>query len=131
MKLRFTNSGEETEKPIYVCGLDEYEHNKETTNFLIRDKLTKREATINIDKRSIKPYMLEQSGSFSPICTFDCRGVEPIEFYPGAGFKADHPTTGHTFEPELSEDYADYDEDAKEPVGIYSVESKFEKSKEK
>jgi len=42
---------------------------------------------------------------------------------------AEHPETGTKFEVDLSEDFADYDEKAAVPVGIYSVEYKFEKAK--
>jgi len=83
MKLKFSNSGEETEKPIYVCAEDSIEHGKDTVNFLIRDKLTKREATVDVDLKSLKPYTLENSGQFAPVVTFECRNVEPTSFYPG------------------------------------------------
>lgn len=59
---------------------------------------------------------------------FECRGLEPIKWAPGAGF--DVISSTQTFEDvDLSDDWADFDEEASESVGIYNLEYKFEVAK--
>ena len=67
------------------------------------------------------------------IATFECRGLEPCEFLPNTGFSAMSSVSDSGFgelagkDPiDLSEgDWADYDEDAEEDVGIYEFKTQF------
>ena len=65
------------------------------------------------------------------IARFECRGLEPCEFFPGTGFCALSSVSETVFGTEggkdpidLSEgDWAEYDEDGDEAVGIYEFAS--------
>lgn len=61
----------------------------------------------------------------------DCRGVEPVELSPRAGWLVESAENGQKFEDvDLSEDdWADYDQKNKVSVGIYEFESNFIKMK--
>jgi CXXC motif containing zinc binding protein, eukaryotic len=69
-----------------VCALEETQHGKNSFHLVIKDPLNRREATINIVKDSGKPYTEDDNGRWAPVVTFDCRGIEPIEFIPGVCF---------------------------------------------
>ena len=63
------------------------------------------------------------------IVTFECRGLEPVEFYPGTSFIAHSAASETVFGSvdagiDLSgADWADYDETGDESVCIYQLES--------
>jgi CXXC motif containing zinc binding protein, eukaryotic len=44
------------------------------------------------------------------------------------GFTGKHPKSGAEFELDLSDDFADFDDDSNEPVGLYDVQSKFDRA---
>uniref|UniRef100_A0A6I8R5R5 CXXC motif containing zinc binding protein n=1 Tax=Xenopus tropicalis TaxID=8364 RepID=A0A6I8R5R5_XENTR len=94
-----------------------------------RCKLCSRENSIDILAASLHPYNAEDSETFKTIVEFECRGLEPVDFQPQAGFAAEGAETGTPFsEINLQEkDWTDYDEKAKESVGIYEVEHRFTK----
>lgn len=79
----------------------------------------------------IAPYIEADVGKFKSIVSFDCRGIEPIEFSPKSGWIAKAVENGQTFEDiDLSEDdWVDYDEKNKESVGITEFKSQFVKLK--
>ena len=60
------------------------------------------------------------------MAVFECRGITPIAYDPRVGWTAKHPVSGRVFEVDLGDDFADFDDDEGEPVGIYEIESKFE-----
>ena len=61
---------------------------------------------------------------------FECRGMEPIKWTPGEGYQVVSAT--QTFENvNLNDDWAEFDEEASESVGIYDLEYKFEVVKQK
>lgn len=76
-------------------------------------------------------YNAEDSGKFKTIVSFDCRGVEPIDFLPKAGWIVRATENGQTFvNVDLSEDdWVEYDNKNKFSVGIYDFESGFIKLK--
>lgn len=59
--------------------------------------------------------------------TFDCRGLEPIDYSPRTGFAAEGVESGTQFnEINLEEkEWVDYDEKAQKSVGIYDLDFKF------
>ncbi|XP_016897763.1 CXXC motif containing zinc binding protein isoform X2 [Cynoglossus semilaevis] len=92
-------------------------------------KLCARENSIDILGDTITPYNAENSETFKTMVQFECRGLEPVDFQPQAGFAAEGAETGTQF-PEINlqeNDWTDYDEKAKESVGIYEVSHKFVK----
>lgn len=42
-------------------------------------------------------YTMDDSGKFKTIVTFDCRGVEPVEFIPGPGWAVESEENGSFF----------------------------------
>ncbi|KAF1786071.1 Protein of unknown function DUF866, eukaryotic [Phytophthora cactorum] len=67
------------------------------------------------------------SGEFVPFVGFECRGLEPYAWHPESGYRVVSAGRHAAFEDvDLSEDWADYDEEGEQSVGIYNVEWKFE-----
>ncbi|XP_030181154.1 CXXC motif containing zinc binding protein isoform X3 [Lynx canadensis] len=73
--------------------------------------------------------MAEDNERFKTIVEFECRGLEPVDFQPQAGFAAEGVESGTVFSDiNLQEkDWTDYDEKAQESVGIYEVTHQFVK----
>uniref|UniRef100_A0A8P4KI11 CXXC motif containing zinc binding protein n=1 Tax=Dicentrarchus labrax TaxID=13489 RepID=A0A8P4KI11_DICLA len=92
-------------------------------------KLCARENSIDILGDTITPYNAEDSERFKTMVQFECRGLEPIDFEPQAGFAAQGAESGTPFlEINLQEkDWTDYDEKVSESVGIYEVTHQFKK----
>ncbi|KAJ1929187.1 hypothetical protein EC988_010122, partial [Linderina pennispora] len=57
-------------------------------NFVMRCKFCKRESSASIEG-SPKPYTADDSGSMATILSLECRGLEPVEFEPRDGWKAE------------------------------------------
>lgn len=76
-------------------------------------------------------YTADDAGKFKTIVSFDCRGVEPVEFSPRAAWIVKSSDGGQTFEDvDLSDDdWVEYDSKNKVSVGIYEFESNFIKLK--
>lgn len=76
-------------------------------------------------------YLVDDAGKFKTTVAFDCRGVEPVEFSPRAGWIVKAIDNGQLFENvDLSEeDWVEYDMKNKTSVGIYEFESNFIKLK--
>lgn len=78
----------------------------------------------------IATYTADDGGKFKTIVAFDCRGAEPVEFSPRAGWIVKSSENGQTFENvDLSDDWVEYDNKNKISVGIYEFESTFVKMK--
>jgi len=92
-------------------------------------KLCSRDNSMDILKDTIKPYDADDSGSFKSVVTFECRGMEPVDFSPRTGWSAQGADTSSMFAVDLTEgDWCEYDEKANEPVGVSEIEHKFEKA---
>ncbi|MED6285418.1 hypothetical protein ILYODFUR_022249 [Ilyodon furcidens] len=90
-------------------------------------KLCARENSIDILRDTLTPYNAGDNETFKTMVQFECRGLEPVDFQPQAGFAAEGAETGTPF-PEvnlLEKDWTDYDEKANESVGIYEVTHRF------
>lgn len=55
-------------------------------NMVIKCKMCSRENSIDIVEDSTDVYDEKDTGKFKSIVTFDCRGIEPIDFDPREGF---------------------------------------------
>jgi len=75
----------------------------------------------------IKPYTIENNGSFAQMAVIECRGLELVDFEPRTGFKAVGVKSGTKFEDiDLTEgDWAEYDEKGGVPVGISELQTEF------
>ncbi|XP_050402184.1 UPF0587 protein v1g245604 [Patella vulgata] len=130
MKLQCMNCNEETPDFVFCCLSEssEVSGGRGSASLVIKCKLCKRENSIDIIKDSLSSYMSEDSGKFKTIVTFDCRGVQPIEFKPNDGWKvkAEGEKSNATFELELTEnEWYDYDEKASESVSVTEFKYQF------
>lgn len=98
-------------------------------SLVMKCKLCSRENHIDIIRDSIKPYCDTDAGKFATIVAFDCRGIEPVDFSPRAGFVAEGVESGTPFNEiafnEGDSDWVDFDEPASQSVGVYNIEHKF------
>lgn len=80
---------------------------------------------------AIASYTAEDACKFKTIVVFDCRGVEPVEFSPRAGWICKAADNGQQFEDvDLSDDdWVEYDTKNNVSIGIYEFESNFIKMK--
>ncbi|XP_022344576.2 CXXC motif containing zinc binding protein-like [Crassostrea virginica] len=131
LKLKCSNCNEETPEFVYLS-LDEntpVKGGRGHASLVMKCKLCGRENHIDIVRDSLKPYSEKDVGKFSTVVIFDCRGIEPIDFSPRAGFVAEGVESGTPFTEiafnEGDSDWVDYDEQASQSVGIYNIEHKF------
>lgn len=98
-------------------------------NLVIKCKLCSRVNSVDIIGDSVKAYTVDDNEAFKSVLVLDCRGVEPVDFFPGQGYKCAGVESGSTFgDINLEEgEWVDYDEKAAASVGIYSVEHQFVK----
>ncbi|XP_031640030.1 UPF0587 protein CG4646 [Contarinia nasturtii] len=134
LKLKCTNCGEQSEKWHDLTEserVNEDSRNPNGFNFFMKCKLCSRENSIDIVEKSNVVYTADDSGKFKTIVSFDCRGVEPMEFSPRTGWIVKSAENGQKFEDvDLSEDdWVEYDTKNKVSVGIYEFESNFVKLK--
>ncbi|XP_053549430.1 CXXC motif containing zinc binding protein isoform X1 [Bombina bombina] len=131
LKLKCGNCGEVSDKWQYITQMDSVplKGGRGSASMVQKCKLCSRENSIDILSSSLRPYNAEDSDTFKTIVEFECRGLEPVDFQPQAGFAAEGAETGTRFnEINLQEkDWTDYDEKAKESVGIYEVTHQFKK----
>ncbi|KAF4797203.1 hypothetical protein TURU_077184 [Turdus rufiventris] len=142
LKLKCGNCGEVSEKWQYLRLMDSapLKGGRGSATMVQKCKLCSRENSIEILSQTIKPYNMETDGlltqlqaedseKFKTIVEFECRGLEPVDFQPQAGFAAEGAESGTPFNDInlLEKDWNDYDEKTKESVGIYEVTHKFVK----
>ncbi|KFO96441.1 UPF0587 protein C1orf123, partial [Calypte anna] len=122
LKLKCGNCGEVSEKWQYLRLMDSVplKGGRGSATMVQKCKLCSRESSIDILSQTIKPYNVME---------FEFRGLEPVDFQPQAGFAAEGAESGTPFNDInlLEKDWNDYDEKAKESVGIYEVTHKFVK----
>uniref|UniRef100_A0A674PN81 CXXC motif containing zinc binding protein n=1 Tax=Takifugu rubripes TaxID=31033 RepID=A0A674PN81_TAKRU len=130
LKLKCGNCGETSDKWQYIT-LDSVplKGGRGSASMVQKCKLCSRENSIDILEDTITPYNAEDSERFKTMVQFECRGLEPVDFQPQAGFVAEGTETGTPF-PEvnlLEKDWTDYDEKLAASVGIYEVTHQFKK----
>uniref|UniRef100_A0A452FRQ7 CXXC motif containing zinc binding protein n=1 Tax=Capra hircus TaxID=9925 RepID=A0A452FRQ7_CAPHI len=118
LKMKCGNCGEISEKWQYIRLMDSValKGGRGSASMVQKCKLCSRENSIDNEK-------------FKTIVEFECRGLEPVDFQPQAGFAAEGVESGTVFSDiNLQEkDWTDYDEKAQESVGIYEVAHQFVK----
>ncbi|KAL0966513.1 hypothetical protein UPYG_G00296180 [Umbra pygmaea] len=129
LKLKCANCGEISEKWQYINLMDSVplKGGRGSASMVQKCKLCARENSIDILRDTITPYNAEDSERFKTMVQFECRGMEPVEFQPQAGFAADGAESGTKFLEItlLEKDWTDYDEKVNESVGIYDVTHHF------
>ncbi|CAJ2675271.1 hypothetical protein P8452_00418 [Trifolium repens] len=100
-----------------------------TTHLVQKCKFCSRESTVTMIPGRGKPLTNEtsESGKFSPLMLFDCRGYEPIDFIFSTGWKVES-LEGTKFENvDLSSgDFTEYDEKGECPVMISNLRATFD-----
>ncbi|XP_017770506.1 PREDICTED: UPF0587 protein GA18326 [Nicrophorus vespilloides] len=132
LKLKCLNCGEVSQKwqDVVESETQPTKTGKSETHYFAKCKLCSRENSLDIIEGSNGKFTLEHAGKFVNLVTFDCRGLEPVDFNPTGGWIA--KTEGGTvFEDvDLSEkEWVEYDDKLKLSVGIYELEHDFIKVK--
>ncbi|XP_077981358.1 CXXC motif containing zinc binding protein-like [Glandiceps talaboti] len=128
LKLKCLNCGEEPDHFQYLTLLESapLKGGRGSASLVAKCRLCSRENSIDIIKETIGSYNADDNLRFKTMVTFDCRGMEPTDFSPRTGFSCQGANSNAFFEVDLKEkEWVDYDEKAKESIGIYEVESKF------
>ncbi|XP_025942486.1 UPF0587 protein C1orf123 homolog isoform X5 [Apteryx rowi] len=99
MGLKCGNCGEVSEKWQYLRLMDSapLKGGRGSATMVQKCKLCSRENSIDILSQTIKPYNAEDSEKFKTIVEFECRGLEPVDFQPQAGFAAEGAESGTPF----------------------------------
>ncbi|NXK98600.1 CA123 protein, partial [Formicarius rufipectus] len=135
-QLKCGNCGEVSEKWQYLRLMDSapLKGGRGSATMVQKCKLCSRESSIGECSQMATNGILtqlqaEDSEKFKTIVEFECRGLEPVDFQPQAGFAAEGAESGTPFNDInlLEKDWNDYDEKTKESVGIYEVTHKFVK----
>uniref|UniRef100_A0A3B3U916 CXXC motif containing zinc binding protein n=1 Tax=Poecilia latipinna TaxID=48699 RepID=A0A3B3U916_9TELE len=105
LKLKCGNCGEVPDKWQYVTLMESVplKGGRGSASMVQKCKLCARENSIGVHKWVIK--CASDNEKFKTMVQFECRGLEPIDFQP--------------------QDWNDYDDKAKECVGIYEVTHRF------
>jgi len=133
LKLKCLQCGSETPEFVYVDLLNSQplKGGRGSASLVIKCKLCRRENSIDIIKESLCAYFADDMPQFKTVVVFDCRGVEPTDFEPRAGWaaQAQGSQSSTRFEDiDLSPgEWADYDENAEQSVSIYELKHQFVK----
>ncbi|KAJ0011798.1 hypothetical protein NQD34_012773 [Periophthalmus magnuspinnatus] len=127
LKLKCGSCGEISDKWQYITLVEStpLKGGRGSASMVQKCKLCSRENSIGIQLKSTSSA--EDNERFKTMVQFECRGLEPVDFWPQAGFAAEGAESGTPF-PEitlLEKDWTDYDEKVNESVGIYEVTHKF------
>lgn len=134
------SNSDELRKNVFVSAADTYEieggigAGKEA-HFVLTWPGSKKSSTLSIVNDSQKVIEAKDSGEWVSVIAFDCRGLEPVHWYPsdGVGWIVHSASSDSSFENVIltEDDWADYDEKGEETIGLYSLEHKFEEIKGK
>uniref|UniRef100_A0A8P0TK39 CXXC motif containing zinc binding protein n=1 Tax=Canis lupus familiaris TaxID=9615 RepID=A0A8P0TK39_CANLF len=99
LKMKCGNCGEISEKWQYIRLMDTValKGGRGSASMVQKCKLCARENSIEILSSTIKSYNAEDNEKFKTIVEFECRGLEPIDFQPQAGFAAEGVESGTVF----------------------------------
>lgn len=133
LKLKCLNCGEISDKWHLITETETFplKTGKSEVHFLAKCKLCSRENSLDIVEGSNHEYSTSYNGQFKPIVTFDCRGIEPVDFSAAEGWIAKVEESKKVFENvDLSEkEWVEYDDKANQSVGIYELQHRFVKIK--
>ncbi|XP_052032908.1 CXXC motif containing zinc binding protein isoform X3 [Apodemus sylvaticus] len=89
--MKCGNCGEISEKWQYIRLMDSValKGGRGSASMVQKCKLCARENSIEILSSTIKSYNAEDNEKFKTIVEFECRGLEPVDFQPQAGFAAE------------------------------------------
>ncbi|XP_009984972.1 PREDICTED: UPF0587 protein C1orf123 homolog, partial [Tauraco erythrolophus] len=134
--LKCGNCGEVSEKWQYLRLMDSapLKGGRGSATMVQKCKLCSRENSIVHNRCTLVMMLMKETAKPPDILSqtikpYNCRGLEPVDFQPQAGFAAEGAESGTPFNDInlLEKDWNDYDEKTKESVGIYEVTHKFVK----
>ncbi|KAF2861716.1 DUF866-domain-containing protein, partial [Piedraia hortae CBS 480.64] len=120
-KIQCTSCRETHPNWVSFSSSDKVEQSKGKgeANFVWRCRNCKREHTANVVD---SPKAYSDSNALKNIISFDCRGIELLEFKPDGNWKAKGTESNTPFpEIDLNDDWFDYDEKAAAEVSIKEV----------
>lgn len=126
------SNGEEKREAVWVSDeeLQEVAGGRGEAHFLLKWPGAKKASQLTVVrdiKKLTRAISSTDSGEYVPFVGFDCRGLEPVAWHPEGGYRVTSAGETAVFEDvELNDDWADYDEDGSQSVGVYQVEYKFE-----
>ena len=132
------SAGEESRERVTLSAAEEHElpGSRGVAHLVVKfDKGAKHAANASVVmpiKGVTKPDggYLTASDEWQPVAGLECRGLEPTRFHPGSGFEVVCPSGTKFSDLDLSEgEWCDFDEKAKESVGVYGLEAKWEVSR--
>jgi len=133
IKVKCSGCGEESPNWHTVDSSSSFQGKggKGTFNFIYKCKFCLRENSLDIVPASTKKLHAEDCMNFKPLVSFDCRGLEPIDFTPGKGWVAEAAESQTKFsDVDLGEkEWVEYDERSQLSVGIFEFEHKFVRDK--
>ncbi|XP_049527684.1 CXXC motif containing zinc binding protein isoform X2 [Dermacentor silvarum] len=133
LRLKCMNCGEQTSawQTVEAANRSPMKGSRGDANLVLKCKLCSRENSMDVLNEKIQAYDAESSSQFVTVIVFECRGVEPVAFDARDGFTATAAESGTIFDEVKfeSREWADYDEQGKQAVGIYDLEHKFIKVK--
>merc|ERR1712142_377414 len=125
LKICCGNCGEVTDW-VYVDEEDtvEVKGGRGQAHMVLNCKLCGRESNISIEDGSVKKYECEKGG-FQQMLSFDCRGLEPVDWECRGGLVA-QTEKGKSFEVALEDgEFYDYDDDSNETVSVTNPQHRF------
>jgi len=133
LKIKCSSCGEISRTWQYICANEstDTKGGRGSANMVQKCKMCGRENHMDIIKDKIKSYTNDDSGSFVTIISFECRGIEPVEFDFRNGWKVNSSCSNTVFsDVDLSEkEWYDYDDTGNESVSITELQSNFVKLK--
>eukprot|EP00112_Aurelia_sp_Birch-Aquarium-sp1_P000828 Seg1079.10 transcript_id=Seg1079.10/GoldUCD/mRNA.D3Y31 product="UPF0587 protein v1g245604" protein_id=Seg1079.10/GoldUCD/D3Y31 len=131
LKLKCLNCGEESKAFVYLTLIESspLKGGRGHASLVSKCKLCSRDNSADIMKDSIKSYDIENSGQFKAVVAFECRGMEPVDFSPRAGWIAKGAESTSQFEIDLTEkEWYDFDEKTSNPVSIVDLQYRFSRA---
>ena len=128
-KVKCTSCGEEHENMIYFNLVEKQAMEKSRGEAHFIQKCKNCERTSSIEYVGKHAAYTDQNENFKTIAQFECRGMEFTEFFPEKSVTAKSSFNDTVFgddEPidmTTERDWAGYDEDAEEAVGIYDFKA--------
>jgi hypothetical protein len=130
------SQSDETREGVFMCGEEtqELDNSRGEAHFVIKFPDSKKQASVVFTeiKNKTTSGFVRESGTWTPVVAFECRGLEPTAFYPTKGVVVTS-TGGTTWrDVDLSEDpdgWFEYCENSGESVGITEFAYEFRKEK--
>ncbi|XP_033329280.1 CXXC motif containing zinc binding protein [Megalopta genalis] len=133
LKLVCSNCREESDKWNYLSLSETVAAPKGhgVSHYVSKCKLCSRGNSITILGDLVKPFVARDQDSFQSIVVFDCRGLEPCDFWPRDGWTVKSVDDGTEFtDVDLTEgEWGEYCQKIDKSIWIYGIEFRLEKIK--